>query len=47
MKVCPKCGRDLKESNFYKDTTTSDNLSINCKKCIKDYFKQYKKKRKK
>ena len=43
MKTCPKCGRNLDESHFYKDDTTCDNLSINCKKCIKNYFKQYQK----
>jgi len=45
MKICPKCGRKLKESNFYKDTTTCDKLSINCRDCIDDYFKQYKTRR--
>jgi hypothetical protein len=47
MKKCPKCGSNLEESNFYRDTTTRDNLSIYCKKCINKYFKQYQKKEKK
>jgi hypothetical protein len=47
MKTCPKCNRNLKESYFFKDATTCDNLSINCKMCINDYFKQYKKERRK
>ena len=43
MKKCPKCGHNLGESHFYKDETTGDNLSINCKNCIDKYFKQYQK----
>lgn len=41
MKICPKCGYKLADSNFFTDLTTSDNLSYYCKKCIVSYFKQY------
>lgn len=41
MKICPNCGRKLDESNFYKDSTSCDYLSVNCKKCINNYFKQF------
>ena len=40
LKKCPKCGRMLSESRFYKDITQVDSLSVNCKKCVKKYFKR-------
>jgi hypothetical protein len=41
MKKCPKCGCKLVDSEFYRDVTQEDNLSINCKKCVGKYFQQF------
>ncbi|MEA3457393.1 MAG: hypothetical protein U9R21_01800 [Candidatus Thermoplasmatota archaeon] len=43
LRKCPNCGRKLPESKFYKDKTREDGISINCKKCVDEYFKQYQK----
>jgi len=44
VKKCPQCGCKLAESEFYRDETQEDNLSMHCKKCVENYFKQYMKK---
>ena len=41
VKKCPKCGRKLPASAFYRDITQVDDLSIHCKKCVTKYFQQY------
>ena len=40
-KVCPKCGRELPLSEFYKDKSNKDGLRTYCKECHKEYAKSY------
>lgn len=41
MKYCNKCNADKELSEFYKDRTRKDSLSIWCKECTKEYRNQY------
>ena len=34
LKRCPKCGRELDSSNFYKSALTPDGLGFYCKECM-------------
>lgn len=38
MKICSKCGRELDESQFYKNKTSKDGLAYDCKDCRKRYM---------
>lgn len=40
-KTCKKCGRELPLSEFNKDKSRKDGLQRMCKKCKKQYQKQY------
>ena len=42
LRKCQSCGKNIPISDFYKDVTNNDDLSVNCKNCIKKYFKQFK-----
>lgn len=37
MKHCPKCGRDLPEESFQKNSTAKDGLQFYCKDCMHVY----------
>lgn len=41
VKKCLKCGHKLPKFEFYEDASNEDGLSVNCKKCIDKYYKQY------
>lgn len=43
MKKCYKCGKELDESMFYKDSTAKDGLQSWCKSCKAEYSKKWKK----
>lgn len=47
MKFCSKCGTLKLEEEFSKHTTSADGLNPWCKKCYKEYGKQYYEKNKK
>lgn len=34
-KVCPKCGRELPVSDFYRNRSTKDGLDYCCKECAR------------
>lgn len=36
MKKCQKCGRELPETEFYKNRAQKDGLQTYCKDCIKE-----------
>lgn len=38
MKICNKCGRELDESMFYKNSKNKDGLAYDCKDCRKTYM---------
>lgn len=40
MKHCPKCGRDLPEEAFQKNSTAKDGLQFYCKDCMHVYDKK-------
>ena len=40
-KVCPKCGRELPVSQFYKDKSCKDGLQTHCKECRKERREVY------
>ena len=40
-KRCNKCGEIKKRSEFNKDKSKKDGLTLWCKKCQKAYFRQY------
>lgn len=35
-KICPKCGRELSVSKFYKNRATKDGYAVYCKECEKE-----------
>ena len=37
-KVCPKCGRELPVSEFYKCKSNKDGLQVYCRECLKVYY---------
>jgi len=40
-KICSKCGKELELNLFSKNTKCKDGLNSWCKKCRKEYMKQY------
>lgn len=38
MKICSRCGRELDESEFYKNRLNKDGLAYDCKTCRKRYM---------
>lgn len=38
-KVCPRCGRELPLSEFYKGKYMKDGYSSRCKECYKAYYR--------
>ena len=43
MKKCSKCGEEKRLSQFYKDKHTKDGHRNECKSCMKEYSKDYRK----
>jgi hypothetical protein len=41
MKKCNRCKSEKDESEFYKNVTTKDGLTYQCKECRKELNKQY------
>lgn len=41
MRVCPKCGQEKSEMEFYKDTKNKDGLRSHCKDCMNASNKRY------
>ena len=39
-KKCPKCGRELPVSEFWKNASKEDGSQDYCKDCGKEYFKK-------
>lgn len=37
MKKCSKCGKTLRDDEFYKDSSRKDGLNNKCKKCCAEY----------
>lgn len=44
-KLCPKCGRTLPVTEFYKNSSKGDGVSTYCKECTKTAISSYKKKK--
>jgi hypothetical protein len=44
-KICSKCKKVKNKFDFYKDSSKEDNLSTQCKRCIKEHMKNNKDKR--
>ena len=42
-KLCPKCGKNLELSNFYRDSSKPDGLTATCKSCRRKAQKDYRK----
>ena len=42
-KVCSKCKKELPISEFYKNKSRKDGLHIQCKNCVNEYAKKYRK----
>ena len=42
-KVCSKCKRELPISEFYKNKSRKDGLNAQCKNCMNEYAKNYRK----
>lgn len=45
-KVCKKCGRELPVTEFNKHTSSKDGLQYHCKKCISEYQRALKDRKK-
>ena len=40
MKYCPKCKKNKREAEFYKNKAMKDGLYVYCKECAKEYDRQ-------